>query len=75
MTNEENTRDEAENYWHDFLSTGEYTKDRRFRNLSAKIPTDPRCKICNAPYHGVGSPLMRVLGRTPSNLTPDLCNW
>ncbi len=75
MTSEKSKKDEVEKHWHNLLFAGEFTKERRLRNVFAKLPNDPRCKVCNAPYHGVGAPLMRVLGRTPSNLTPDLCDW
>src|SRR5512133_292897 len=46
---------------------------RRFRNLWRLIPQGPRCKFCNAPFHGIGAPLMRLLGQYPSRLTPHLC--
>jgi adenylate cyclase len=46
---------------------------RQFRHLWALLPGRPRCKFCNAPYHGVGAPLMRMIGKGPSRLTPQLC--
>lgn len=75
MTSDSDSKDEVEEGWRDFLIAGDFSRERNFRNIFAKIPDGPRCKVCNAPYHGVGAPLMRVLGRTPSNLTPHLCNW
>jgi adenylate cyclase len=68
-------RDEIEEHWRSVLLTGRVNSQRRFRNILGKLPHDPRCKVCNAPYQGIGAPLMKVLGRTPSNLTPKLCNW
>jgi adenylate cyclase len=64
----------AEEWWHGLL-TGENPSFpfRRFRNLWKLIPEGPRCKFCNAPFHGVGAPLMRLLGQYPSRLTPHLC--
>ncbi len=62
-------------FWHRLLTSGEVLNERRFRNLFSKLPHDPRCKLCNAPYEGAGAPLMRLMGRKPSNLTPNLCDW
>jgi adenylate cyclase len=67
--------EEAEDFWTDLLASGKNSTERRFRNLFAKLPHDPRCKLCNSPYQGIGAPLMRILGRTPSNLTPNLCKY
>ena len=63
-----------EQWWYSLL-TGEdpALPVRRFRHFLKLIPTGPRCKFCNAPYHGVGAPLMRVLGKGPSRLSPQLC--
>jgi adenylate cyclase len=66
---------EVATFWHHLLTSGEMTRESRFRNLFSKLPHDPRCKLCNSPYQGLGAPLMRVLGRTPLNLTPNLCSY
>lgn len=45
------------------------------RGLLGLLPGHPRCKICHAPFDGVGAPFARhVLGKRPSNVTPRLCN-
>src|SRR6185369_16613572 len=46
---------------------------REFRRAWSFLPSSPRCKFCNAPYHGIGAPLMRLMGKGPSRLTPQLC--
>lgn len=63
-----------EEWWHGLL-TGENPDfpARAFRNFLKLIPTGPRCKFCNAPYHGVGAALMRIMGKGPSRLSPQLC--
>jgi adenylate cyclase len=63
-----------EQWWHGLL-TGQNPPlpVRYFRHVLKFIPTGPRCKFCNAPYHGIGAPLMRILGKGPSRLTPQLC--
>lgn len=63
-----------EQWWHGLL-TGENPAlpVRYFRHFLKLIPTGPRCKFCNAPYHGIGAPIMRFLGKGPSRLSPELC--
>ena len=63
-----------EQWWYSLL-TGDNPAlpVRRFRHFLKLIPTGPRCKFCNAPYHGIGAPIMRILGKGPSRLTPQLC--
>lgn len=46
---------------------------RQLRNFFRLIPNGPRCKFCNAPYHGVGGRIFGLIGKGPSKLTPQLC--
>jgi adenylate cyclase len=46
---------------------------RQFRHVWGLLPGGQRCKFCNAPYQGFGGSLMRVIGKGPSRLTPQLC--
>lgn len=46
---------------------------RNLRHLFGLLPSNPRCKFCHAPFEGPGSPLMRLIGKRPSRLSPDLC--
>jgi adenylate cyclase len=63
-----------EQWWHSLLTGNDPALPvRNFRQILKLIPTGPRCKFCNAPYHGVGAPLMRAVGKGPSRLTPQLC--
>lgn len=63
-----------EEFWHGVL-TGENPSLplRQLRYIWRHLPRGPRCKFCNAPYHGVGAPLMRLIGKGPSRLSPQLC--
>jgi adenylate cyclase len=45
-------------------------KQRRF----IKLPNDPRCKLCYAPFAGFGGFLMRLTGLMPSDRNPQYCN-
>lgn len=65
----------VERFWRTYLTTGEYEKERRQRNLFKFLPGTPRCKNCYAPFQGSGSIVVRILyGKQPSKLNPLLCN-
>lgn len=75
MDNQSERDARVEEGWRSFLEKGEYEKEVRQRRLFRHLPTDPRCKFCNAPFHGVGGMLVRVLlDKGPSTLNPRLCN-
>src|SRR4051794_13486675 len=38
------------------------------------LPSEPRCRLCKAPYGGVGGRIMRRFGFGPSRKNPTLCN-
>ncbi|MEO6578897.1 MAG: adenylate/guanylate cyclase domain-containing protein, partial [Candidatus Limnocylindria bacterium] len=46
----------------------------RQRQIFRHLPSDPRCKVCLAPYAGLGGPLVKAFGfgRYPRN--PQICN-
>lgn len=45
----------------------------RKRRVLAHIPQGPRCKLCLAPFHGFGAPLVRLIGIRPSSKNPNFC--
>ncbi len=55
-----------------FLS-GEDPNLARFRRFMGRIPADPHCKLCAAPFEGPGGAILRHLGfaRFPGN--PAIC--
>jgi adenylate cyclase len=60
--------------WHQVL-TGEYKGIGKARRLLKRIPSEPRCKMCNAPFTGVGGQVVRLtLGRKPSKINPHFCS-
>ncbi len=69
-------REQLDVAWREVLTTGREHKDmRRFRRLVRHIPSDPRCRICYAPFRGVGGAVMRtLLGKAPSTYNPTVCN-
>jgi adenylate cyclase len=43
------------------------------RGMLRRLPSDPRCKICNAPFGGPGGLAFRLLGRRPWEKNPNFC--
>jgi adenylate cyclase len=46
---------------------------RMFVSLMRHLPSEPRCRLCRAPYGGVGGKVMRRFGYGPSRKNPNLC--
>src|SRR5262245_11092456 len=63
-----------EEMWEQML-TGSWPRLQRMRRMWGALPSPPRCKLCNAPFSGAGSVVMRVIGYGPSPLNRRLCNW
>lgn len=47
---------------------------RAFSAVMRRLPSEPRCRLCRAPYGGVGGRVMRRVGFGPSRKNPALCN-
>ena len=66
---------QIEEGWRSFLEKGEFKSEIRQRKLFRHLPSDPRCKFCNAPFHGAGGALCRaLLDKGQSTMNPRLCN-
>lgn len=64
-----------ERWWRELLSGGNPVMPfRHLRHLFGILPASPRCKFCYGAFDGRGSILMRLIGKRPSGLTPQLCN-
>ena len=59
--------------WHEFLTKGD-SKERRVRRIFRHLPHGPRCKLCAAPFGGAAAPVMRMIGKRPSETNPTVCN-
>jgi len=60
--------------WRKVLS-GEISDLTRGRRFFKAIPSDPRCRACNAPFHGLGGQFSRlVFRRVPSRINPHFCS-
>jgi adenylate cyclase len=60
-----------EQEWHDFLSgTHPHLHDKSPLRF---IPSNPRCKLCSAPFKGLGGVVLRRYGYTPWEKNPNIC--
>jgi len=61
--------------WHDWFMTDAFAVEKRLYGFFRILPHDPRCKLCNAPFHGIGGMVVGALyGRKQSGLNPRFCN-
>lgn len=63
----------SDEQWHAIL-TGRSPAMQRGRHVFSLIPSDPRCKLCNAPFSGIGGLVSRVVGRRRSRANSGFCN-
>ena len=65
----------VEDTWRMFLTEGQTTKEFRYRHIFALLPSNPRCRFCNAPFRGLGGALMKlVYDKRRSKLNPVICS-
>lgn len=66
--------DKDEAFWRTFLSEGGDTWKGIGRQVLRRIPADPRCRMCASPFAGPGAPIMRLMGKRPSDANPNWCS-
>ncbi len=60
--------------WWFWFNTSAFDVDKRLRRLFRRLPRDPRCKFCNAPFQGIGGTMVRVVfGKQRSAMNPRFC--
>jgi adenylate cyclase len=57
--------------WEEFLSKPDFLTT--LRGVFSRIPSQPRCQLCAAPFGGVGKPIMQVIGKRQSTANPNMC--
>lgn len=67
------TEQEISESWRMFLM-GEDNGFHAMRRRYQMLPSNPRCKLCQSPFGGVGGLYMRARGRGRSKLNPNMCN-
>jgi adenylate cyclase len=60
--------------WHRLLIDG-YEPLQKAQRVFRRLPSDPRCKLCQNPFGGLGGRLFSVVGRKPSRKNPNLCQY
>lgn len=60
--------------WHRLLVDG-YEPLKKVQRVFRRLPSDPRCKLCQNPFGGVGGKMCAVIGRKPSRKNPNLCQF
>jgi len=69
------TQDEINQMWHDWFMNDAFSVEKAYTYAMHILPHDPRCKICNSPFEGMGGVVMQsVFKRTRSQLNPQFCN-
>jgi adenylate cyclase len=66
------TEPTLEEEWYKMLTEGEPVP-RHLYHFLGLLPSDPRCKLCAAPFKGWGGLLMHLLGRDQSRYNPRFC--
>jgi adenylate cyclase len=63
---------EDEAYWRAFLESPDSMMGvgRRF---FSRLPANPRCQLCAAPFAGAGGAVMRTFGKKQSGVNPTMC--
>jgi len=68
-------KDNINQMWHDWFAVDAIRAEKIYSTTFRLLPHDPRCKICNSPFQGMGGLVMRtVFNRGRSNLNPQFCN-
>lgn len=62
-----------EEVWFTVFGVGHPDLQKQHR-LHKRLPSPPRCKLCLAPFGGIGGQIMRFRGKRPSNRNPRFCS-
>jgi adenylate cyclase len=62
----------GDEYWRKFLAEPD-SMVRVGRRVLTHLPSEPRCRMCTAPFAGPGGPIMRLIGKRPSSANPNMC--
>ena len=60
--------------WETLLVKG-YEPMKVAQRIFRHLPSDPRCKLCQNPFGGLGGKLIGVVGRKPSRKNPNVCQY
>jgi adenylate cyclase len=65
----------SEEEWREMLTRpgGHASMAARIRHLFTLIPSNPRCKVCNAPFGGIGGAIFKIIWAGPFEKNPNFC--
>lgn len=72
VSSSEQPTPKSDAYWRDYLSHGD-PRERSLRRVLKMVPAERRCHLCAAPFAGAAAPVMRLLGKRPSDMHPNWC--
>lgn len=74
MTEEAYVKEDGnEELWHTIFAVGHPDLSKQ-QSFHGKLPKDPRCRLCNAPFSGLGGLYMRFRGKKESSRNKHYCN-
>jgi adenylate cyclase len=73
MTSSSHPDPANEAFWRDYLTHGS-PAERVSRRIFNLFPHDPRCRMCAAPFAGIGAPVMRLIGKRQAKGNPAWCD-
>ncbi|HLI94469.1 MAG TPA: adenylate/guanylate cyclase domain-containing protein [Candidatus Baltobacteraceae bacterium] len=69
-TAEENPNQEL---WYTIFAVG-HPALKKFQRFHRLLPSSPRCRMCFAPFRGVGGAWMKLMHKDPCKRNPNFCN-
>ena len=60
--------------WETLLVKG-YEPLKVTQRIFRRLPSDPRCKLCQNPFGGVAGKIIGIVGRKPSRKNPNVCQF
>jgi adenylate cyclase len=60
--------------WETLLVKG-YEPLKLTQRVFRRLPHDPRCKLCQNPFGGIGGKIIGIVGRKPSRKNPNVCQF
>ena len=74
MTDRSTDWDQQSDQWEAMLS-GKHPALKKFRRFWGMLPSEPRCKVCKAPFAGPGSMVARARNRGHGSKNPMICSF
>jgi adenylate cyclase len=69
------TKEEITDFWRSWFTDGPPPEEKRMKKILRLLPSNPRCNFCNAPFQGIGAPIVKaIFGKKPSVHNTAYCN-